>query len=640
MSAPVPNSPLTRIRKGMRVEPLNTGDNHPKKIYTILGHGNESPGEKHTVPKGCVLVVKSHSGDSAYTSDFNPNIRSLLAAENKEAVFDPVSKKAELFKIFTADDQGATSSHSSAIYREGDTYNNFSYQLVNRYDRYSNTILFNSGIYSLKDTDTSDTPQKLATDLDYGIIVGGQLKLVELKDYIINDDVMPIFKRGEDGLFTFNPLLIPAKLAADLTEKLAKVKQVWDDTIEKQEIYKKELKDNEQEIVELPAKIEKLQADAQAEVDLQRREDMLKLARRYASDLEKYTLFRDSLEYIADLALTLEEDYKRLKERIDNLDANDNDIPIISYFKYSNAYKYYYTQEHIYDICTVILAYINILNSGGDFNTEIVEKPSYIALEGQLGESKKSLLKKIITRSERPGFKKGVIATITNDDFFNYIPLEPMRDILIRLQKYANINDYGITTTRVSSSRVLSGIATTLNNILMDLLIRLTNTTQAELFQDVKDKLLEPGVFYNLVCRATDAKRNNRALHHPENYINPKIEVVSEVTGKVEEKVLPIKVSEVSKELRNRISESVLQRERQARNALSPAAAAAAREDEARAGLEAEAWKAAKLAKAAQKAAAAAEAAAVPGGARRHIRKSRATRKHRKYRKRKTRGNR
>jgi hypothetical protein len=39
MDAPVPNSPLMRIRKGKRLEPLNTGDNHPTKIYTILGHG-------------------------------------------------------------------------------------------------------------------------------------------------------------------------------------------------------------------------------------------------------------------------------------------------------------------------------------------------------------------------------------------------------------------------------------------------------------------------------------------------------------------------------------------------------------------------------------------------------------------------
>jgi hypothetical protein len=61
MDVPVPNSPLTRIRKGKRVEPLNTGDNHPKKIYTILGHGEEEVGEKHTVPKGCILVVISHS---------------------------------------------------------------------------------------------------------------------------------------------------------------------------------------------------------------------------------------------------------------------------------------------------------------------------------------------------------------------------------------------------------------------------------------------------------------------------------------------------------------------------------------------------------------------------------------------------
>ena len=100
MDAPVPNSPLTRIRKGKRVEPLNTGDNHPKKIYTILGHGEEEVGEKHTVPKGCILVVKSHSGDNVKIIDSNHNTINLLNPNNKEAVFDPVSHKRELFNRY------------------------------------------------------------------------------------------------------------------------------------------------------------------------------------------------------------------------------------------------------------------------------------------------------------------------------------------------------------------------------------------------------------------------------------------------------------------------------------------------------------------------------------------------------------
>lgn len=59
--------------------------------------------ENHTVPKGCILVVKAHSGDTTKSGEYEDNIISLLDPKNREIVFDPVSHKAELFNIFIAD---------------------------------------------------------------------------------------------------------------------------------------------------------------------------------------------------------------------------------------------------------------------------------------------------------------------------------------------------------------------------------------------------------------------------------------------------------------------------------------------------------------------------------------------------------
>ena len=54
-------------------------------------------GEKHIVPKGCILVVKSHSGDTTLDVDFIRNTKAVLDLKNKEVVFDPVSHKKELY---------------------------------------------------------------------------------------------------------------------------------------------------------------------------------------------------------------------------------------------------------------------------------------------------------------------------------------------------------------------------------------------------------------------------------------------------------------------------------------------------------------------------------------------------------------
>jgi len=144
-------------------------------------------------------------------------------------------------------------------------------------------------------------------------------------------------------------------------------------------------------------------------------------------------------------------------------------------------------------------------------------------------------------------------------------------------------------------------------------LIKCTKTTQADLFKDIENGLLAPGVFYNLVCRATSAKRNEaHGLHNPE------------ING-------PIRVKNISGELKNRISESELQRKNQIRKVMRihPAFRARAADTRQMMAEHAQAW----LAKAE---AATGRAGPVSG---KGTGGYRTTQKRRKYRKRKTRGN-
>jgi hypothetical protein len=198
------------------------------------------------------------------------------------------------------------------------------------------------------------------------------------------------------------------------------------------------------------------------------------------------------------------------------------------------------------------------------------------------------------------------MANIVTDDVFNYL--------------INSIIDYGSSHSNESESNESESNNAgfdKLNNMnvagLILELIKCTKTTQADLFKDIENGLLTPGVFYNLICRATSAKRNNsRGLHNPE------------ING-------PIRVKNISGELKNRISESELQRKNQIRKVMRihPAFRARAADTRQMMAEQAQAW----LAKA--------EAATGRGGpvSGKGTGGSRSTQKRRKYRKRKTRVN-
>jgi hypothetical protein len=181
---------LEAIRSTKRIEPQNTGANHPTVIYMPVGHGGESVGERHVVPKGCILVVKSHSGDTTMNTDFIENAKAVLNIENKDTVFDPVSHKKELFSLLTSKRQAnhndITSSNSVAIYREGDTYNNFRYQLVNKFPNDFGT----SGIFKLYNSTNTNF-----REIDKSVPVKYDAK-VFIKDasdnYIYNPDIIKL----------------------------------------------------------------------------------------------------------------------------------------------------------------------------------------------------------------------------------------------------------------------------------------------------------------------------------------------------------------------------------------------------------------------------------------------------------------
>jgi len=112
------------MSKTVHKEPNNTDIHHPQSAYTILGHGEELTTSLKKVPKGCILIVKAHSGETELSIDANRNIANFLKIENRDAILDPVKYKAKLVSLFG----------SVAIYREDEVYPEFSYQTLDVYE--------------------------------------------------------------------------------------------------------------------------------------------------------------------------------------------------------------------------------------------------------------------------------------------------------------------------------------------------------------------------------------------------------------------------------------------------------------------------------------------------------------------------
>lgn len=125
----------------------DTGDNHPKKAVMVMGHGNEGwkprvPIEEGDdiqtkikklkdlvpdmirVPKGSIVVVKSHPGDITLDSDTTPEYINFISKENEQIILDPIKYIDDITSLFG----------SVSIFREGDMCPNISHYYFSSFD--------------------------------------------------------------------------------------------------------------------------------------------------------------------------------------------------------------------------------------------------------------------------------------------------------------------------------------------------------------------------------------------------------------------------------------------------------------------------------------------------------------------------
>jgi len=204
----VPNSKNARNNS-------NSGTNHPKEAILIMGHGNEGwkmreeIKEEDTekikekkrkdlvpdlvkVPKGSIVVIKSHTGDIDTWENVQPMYIKALSKENEEAILDPIGNINKIRQLFG----------SVAIYREGDMCPNLLHIPINAHDGTDNTIdIYPSGIISI--------PLK------------PEHNDVEIIDYIKNYKLS--FQKNTTVHDAGNSLIEPFKLNEDLKHKSVNV---------------------------------------------------------------------------------------------------------------------------------------------------------------------------------------------------------------------------------------------------------------------------------------------------------------------------------------------------------------------------------------------------------------------------------
>ena len=140
----------------------DTGENHPKEAIMIMGHGNEGfkpripiedtdtpeiRAEKIKdlvpdlipVPKGSIVVIKSHSGDVTFNKNVLANYIKTLTKSNENVILDPIANIDEITKLFG----------SVAIYREGDLCPNLKHYYIAKWDKIFYFLLLQKYIFLL-----------------------------------------------------------------------------------------------------------------------------------------------------------------------------------------------------------------------------------------------------------------------------------------------------------------------------------------------------------------------------------------------------------------------------------------------------------------------------------------------------------
>jgi hypothetical protein len=133
---------MEALRQRKALDPAKlTGANHPTTAFIMMSHGAETPVIK-IVPKGCIIVVQVHSGEvNSLKEGFFTN---LFNDRKKEKFLDPITN----YKYITEKINSIRGYYTPlAIYKEGDEYPDFSYNLLLQWNNDNNSYLFHdSGI--------------------------------------------------------------------------------------------------------------------------------------------------------------------------------------------------------------------------------------------------------------------------------------------------------------------------------------------------------------------------------------------------------------------------------------------------------------------------------------------------------------
>ena len=172
----------------------DTGENHPKEAILIMGHGNEgfklkipiedtdtpeiiAEKKKNTipdlipVPKGSIVIIKSHSGDVRRDEDVTPNYINALTKSNENIILDPIANIDEITKLFG----------SVAIYREGDLCPNLYHSYIAKWDKIFYFSFKPSGIVSIPLKNPMDT-HELEKYINSQILIPKHMTIKEYKE--------------------------------------------------------------------------------------------------------------------------------------------------------------------------------------------------------------------------------------------------------------------------------------------------------------------------------------------------------------------------------------------------------------------------------------------------------------------------
>jgi hypothetical protein len=199
----VPN--VTQLKSKIQ----DTGDNHPKQAVLMMGHGSEGwkpriPIEDDDddetihkkwkdlvpdmvkVPKGSIVVVKSHPGDVTLDRETMKNFINCLSKENEHIVLDPVKYSDDITRLFG----------SVSIFREGDMCPNLTHANMDSFDDDKNIELGPSGIVHIPNSFTY-TRDELETYIRTKVTIPKNMTVKQYKNpgfFSKRINIEPLFK--------------------------------------------------------------------------------------------------------------------------------------------------------------------------------------------------------------------------------------------------------------------------------------------------------------------------------------------------------------------------------------------------------------------------------------------------------------